>query len=121
MERRDQELLQWISGRNKTKWIPGLVFLDSQGNKDGASWGTFTGSDGQAGWPVYDTGIRPPMDMNRIPFPYGFLEMEQLEHRIIYYESSRGCPFSCAYCLSSIDKSVRFRSLERVKEELSFS
>lgn len=104
----------------KQKWIPGLVFLDSQGNKDGAAWGTFTGSDGQAGWPVYDTGIRPPMDMNRIPFPYGFLEMEQLEHRIIYYESSRGCPFSCAYCLSSIDKSVRFRSLERVREELSF-
>lgn len=67
--------------------------MDSQGNKDGAAWGTFTGSDGQAGWPVYDTGIRPPMDMNRIPFPYGFLEMEQLEHRIIYYESSRGCPF----------------------------
>ena len=104
----------------KQKGIPGLVFLDSQGNKDGAAWGTFAGGDRQAGWPVYDTGIRPPMDMNRIPFPYGFLEMEQLEHRIIYYESSRGCPFSCAYCLSSIDKSVRFRSLERVKEELSF-
>ena len=104
----------------KQKGIPGLVFLDRPGNKDGAAWGTFAGGDRQAGWPVYDTGIRPPMDMNRIPFPYGFLEMEQLEHRIIYYESSRGCPFSCAYCLSSIDKSVRFRSLERVKEELSF-
>ena len=74
----------------KQKGIPGLVFLDSQGNKDGAAWGTFAGGDRQAGWPVYDTGIRPPMDMNRIPFPYGFLEMEQLEHRIIYYESSRG-------------------------------
>lgn len=104
----------------KQKGIPGLVFLDRPGNKDGAAWGTFAGGDRQAGWPVYDTGIRPPMDMNRIPFPYGFLEMEQLEHRIIYYESSRGCPFSCAYCLSSIDKSVRFRSLERVKEELFF-
>ncbi|MBS7139521.1 MAG: B12-binding domain-containing radical SAM protein [Clostridiales bacterium] len=67
-----------------------------------------------------DTGVRPVMDMNRIPFPYAFLDMEQLAHRIIYYESSRGCPFSCAYCLSSIDKSVRLRSLELVKEELSF-
>ena len=44
----------------KQKGIPGLVFLDSQGNKDGAAWGTFAGGDRQAGWPVYDTGIRPP-------------------------------------------------------------
>lgn len=60
----------------------------------------------------------PLMELSRIPFSYGSLE--GLEHRIIYYESSRGCPFSCSYCLSSIDKTVRFRDLDMVKKELSF-
>ena len=46
--------------------------------------------------------------------------LENFEHRIIYYESSRGCPFSCSYCLSSIDKKLRFRSLDLVKKELQF-
>ena len=65
--------------------------------------------------------VRPlskAVDMNRIPFPY--TDLEQLENRIIYYESSRGCPFSCSYCLSSLDKSVRYRDLELVKKELEF-
>ena len=66
-----------------------------------------------------DTGVRRAMDMSRIPFPYKHMDIKDLEHRIIYYESSRGCPFSCSYCLSSIDKSVRFRSLELVFDELS--
>lgn len=61
---------------------------------------------------------RPLMNLDRLPFPYESLE--DFEHRIIYYESSRGCPFSCSYCLSSIDKSVRLRSVELVKEELDF-
>ena len=69
---------------------------------------------------VIETPRRPVMDMDRLPFSYGSMDMKALEHRIIYYESSRGCPFSCSYCLSSIDKQVRFRSLDRVKEELSF-
>lgn len=60
----------------------------------------------------------PLLPMDAIPFPYGSLE--GMEHRIIYYESSRGCPFSCSYCLSSIDRSVRFRSLSLVKKELAF-
>ena len=58
------------------------------------------------------------LSMDEIPFYYK--EMEGFENRIVYYESSRGCPFSCSYCLSSIDKSVRFRSLELVKKELEF-
>lgn len=108
----------WLE-KTPLKEIPGLVFWDQREGEEKA--GVCTGEGARAAQPaVIDTGIRPPMDMDRIPFPYGFLEMEQLEHRIIYYESSRGCPFSCAYCLSSIDKSVRFRSLERVKEELAF-
>ncbi len=69
---------------------------------------------------VLDTGLRPPMNMDEIPFPYAGIALNTLEHRIIYYESSRGCPFSCAYCLSSIDRRVRFRSPALVKEELSW-
>ena len=63
----------------------------------------------------------PPVsrvDLNTLPFPYETLT--DFENRIIYYESSRGCPFSCSYCLSSIDKSVRFRSPELVLPELQF-
>ena len=56
------------------------------------------------------------LSMDEIPFSYG--DLKGFENRIIYYESSRGCPFSCSYCLSSIDKTVRFRSLDLVKREL---
>ena len=62
--------------------------------------------------------LREPVDMSSIPFPYG--DLKEFENRIIYYESSRGCPFSCSYCLSSIDKKLRFRDLELVKKELLF-
>ena len=61
-----------------------------------------------------------PVSMDEIPFVYDKMDMEELQHRIPYYESSRGCPFSCSYCLSSIDKRLRFRSLDLVKKELQF-
>lgn len=67
---------------------------------------------------IRDRKAQPVMDMSRMPFLYP--DLERFEHRIIYYESSRGCPFSCSYCLSSIDKSVRFRDLKLVKQELAF-
>lgn len=57
-------------------------------------------------------------DMNEIPFLY--TDLGNFDNRIIYYESSRGCPFRCTYCLSSIDKTVRFRDMETVKSELQF-
>ncbi|MDO4803817.1 MAG: DUF4080 domain-containing protein [Lachnospiraceae bacterium] len=57
-------------------------------------------------------------DLDSIPFPYK--DLAAFANRIIYYESSRGCPFRCTYCLSSIDKRVRFRSLDKVYEELQF-
>lgn len=66
------------------------------------------------------TPDRPPMDLSQIPFVYESLGLSQLENRIIYYESSRGCPFSCSYCLSSVDKALRFRDLELVRRELDF-
>lgn len=60
-------------------------------------------------------------DLDSIPFPYEEEDMDfNPEHRIVYYESSRGCPFSCAYCLSAIDKSVRYYSLERVLREIGY-
>lgn len=64
------------------------------------------------------TPQREPLDMDQLPFVYEGLE--DFENRIIYYESSRGCPFRCCYCLSSVDKRLRFRSLDLVKKELKF-
>ena len=58
------------------------------------------------------------MDLDRLPFVYEDLDVFQ--NKIIYYESSRACPFSCSYCLSSIDKCLRFRNIETVKQELQF-
>lgn len=65
-----------------------------------------------------ETGERPLTDLNRLPFLYE--KLEDFQNKIIYYESSRGCPFRCSYCLSSIDKTVRFRNLDIVKKELQF-
>lgn len=58
------------------------------------------------------------MDLSEVPFVYDHIE--DFEHKIIYYETSRGCPFSCSYCLSSVDKRLRFRDIELVKKELQF-
>ena len=79
--------------------IPGIVYRESEGN-------------------IQDTPPRPVLDLSTVPFVYEHIE--DFRNRIIYYESSRGCPFSCSYCLSSIDKCLRFRDLELVKSELQF-
>lgn len=59
-------------------------------------------------------------DLSTIPFPYTEEDMEDLEHKIIYYESSRGCPFSCQYCLSGNKNTVRFFPQERTLQELQW-
>ncbi len=61
---------------------------------------------------------RNPMNMDEIIFPYD--NIEEFKSQILYYETSRGCPFNCSYCLSSVDKSVRYRSLLLVKKEIKF-
>ena len=62
-----------------------------------------------------------PISLDEVPFIYEEYEnMMPFENRILYYETSRGCPFSCSYCLSSIDKRVRLRSMELVEKELQF-
>ena len=65
---------------------------------------------------IINTGFATLMDMDTIPFVYE--DFHLFEHKILYYETSRGCPFCCSYCLSSVDKTVRFSSLPIVKKEL---
>ena len=67
---------------------------------------------------IEEHGPQRLLSLDEIPFYYD--DMAGFENRIVYYESSRGCPFSCSYCLSSIDKTVRFRSLDLVLPELQF-
>ena len=67
---------------------------------------------------IIHNGWRQIMDLSSIPFIYK--DLSEFKNRIVYYESSRGCPFSCSYCLSSIDKKLRFRDTETVKKELQF-
>lgn len=67
---------------------------------------------------ILQNPCNPILDMDTLPFMYG--DMKDFANKIVYYESSRGCPFSCSYCLSSIDKKLRFRSLSLVEAELQF-
>ncbi len=79
--------------------IKGIIARDNKGN-------------------IKTTEPPAPLDMDDIPFAYE--DLEPFKNRIIYYESSRGCPFGCSYCLSSVEKSLRFRSLDKVLVELKF-
>ena len=67
---------------------------------------------------IQENPLRPVLDLSSVPFVYEHIG--DFKNRIIYYESSRGCPFSCSYCLSSIDKCLRFRDLDLVKREIQF-
>jgi len=66
----------------------------------------------------YNGSQEPIVDLDEIPFPYTVDELENNGTKILYYESSRGCPFACSYCMSSIERSVRYFSSERTKEDL---
>lgn len=88
----------YIEGRKRLEEIRGIAFRNGE--------------------TVIHNGWRESMDLSRVPFAYE--QAEDFANRIIYYESSRGCPFSCSYCLSSIDKKLRFRDLSLVKKELQF-
>ena len=79
--------------------IAGIVYRDEEGH-------------------IHENEWRQPIDLSTVPFVYQ--DMSAFENKIIYYESSRGCPFSCSYCLSSVDKCLRFRDIELVKKELQF-
>lgn len=94
------ELLDYYHGKRETlKEIKGISYRDAEGQIVQNEW-------------------RKAIDMSTIPFVYQ--DMKNFKNKIIYYESSRGCPFSCSYCLSSVDKCLRFRDLDLVKKELQF-
>lgn len=96
-----KELLKQIQGEEKYHYIFGLAY-----RKDGK--------------PIINPP-RPKLDLNTIPSPFRFEEdLADLHKRVIYVETSRGCPFSCQFCLSSIEVGVRYFDLERMKEELLF-
>ena len=91
---------------------------DTINNKDIKDIKDIKGIVTRNGDEIINTGMRNYMNMDDVPFVYE--DLSEFENRIIYYESSRGCPYSCSYCMSSIDKRVRFRSMDLVKKELQF-
>lgn len=104
------------SGGKKPEDIAGLLFRrDRIGNQAGDG-----DCPGKNTSPIVRTAKRPLTELSDIPFFYDSEDMERFQDRILYYESSRGCPYRCSYCLSSIDKKVRLRSMELVKRELQF-
>ena len=86
----------YIDGTGKLADIDGIVYREKQ--------------------EIHTTKPRKPMDLSEIPFPYD--TMDAFKNKIVYYETSRGCPFSCSYCLSSIEKGIRLRKIDLVKKEL---
>ena len=106
------ELLNAYEGRADLAEVKGITY------REGISDDRGTGRSGRIQDSPRVNADREPLELDRIPFPYG--DLTDLEHRIIYYESSRGCPFSCCYCLSSVDRRLRFRNLALVFEELQF-
>lgn len=83
----------------KLAGIPGISYRDKSGT-------------------IKENGSRPVLEMERLVFPYTGKAPDP--NRIYYYESSRGCPFSCTYCLSSVDRTLRFKSIEKTEEELDW-
>lgn len=88
-----------VHGAMPLSEIQGILYRDEDGN-------------------IKETAKRAPMKMEDVPFVYD--DLEGLEHKIMYYEGSRGCPFNCQYCLSSAEKGVRFLPLPRIKKELQY-
>ena len=94
------EVVEYYHGKGvKLSEIKGIAYRGEEGQFLQNSW-------------------REVMDLSEVPFVYH--DMADFKNKIIYYESSRGCPFSCSYCLSSIDKCLRVRKLELVEKELQF-
>lgn len=93
------ELAAWyVDKKGSLKNIPGIIYRENN--------------------ELVDNGWHEIMDINQVPFVYE--DMAEFRNKIIYYETSRGCPFSCSYCLSSIDKKVRLRDMSLVEKELQF-
>ena len=100
------------------KTLTELISYYEIGKSQGKSLNGINGIVYQENKTIHQTPLRDIMNMDDLVFPYE--DLKDFEHKIIYYESSRGCPFSCSYCLSSIDKKLRFRSFSLVEKELEF-
>lgn len=102
-------------GEGEETFLELMEYYDNEGKELAEIKGiAFRQPDGT----VKENEWRKTIDLSRVPFVYQ--DMEDFKNKIIYYESSRGCPFSCSYCLSSVDKCLRFRDIELVKKELQF-
>jgi len=97
---------------NVLSGIKGIAFRKSAEINNAEIMNYGAGDDGE----ITVTSPREPLSLDTVPFPYE--DLESLNNRIIYYESSRGCPYGCSYCLSSAHRGVRFRDMELVKKEL---
>lgn len=104
-----QVLQHYVEGCKLLEEIPGIVYRVR---------GACRAEEGESEQIIRTQCLPEPIQMDALPFVYD--SPGDFANRIIYYESSRGCPYSCSYCLSSIDKNVRFRSTELVKRELGF-
>lgn len=96
--RRDKAAAMRADGQSGLNKVEGIIYRSEDG--------------------IIKTGERKLTDIDALPFLYE--DLDEFENRIIYYESGRGCPYSCSYCLSSIDKRVRLRNIRTVKKELQF-
>ena len=115
--RRLPEVCGVMKGEGEQTFCELLEYYGKDGNKNLADIEGIVCRDENTGT-IVENEWRKVMDLSKVPFVYH--NMEGFEHKIIYYESSRGCPFSCSYCLSSVDKCLRFRDIELVKKELQF-
>lgn len=93
-----REFIECIINNRKLKDVEGLYYKENN--------------------EIFYGGKRKLMDLNKVVFPYTI--DDDLNNKIVYFESSRGCPFNCKYCLSSTIRGVRFMNLERVKRDLQF-
>ncbi|MGN0708753.1 MAG: B12-binding domain-containing radical SAM protein, partial [Anaerovoracaceae bacterium] len=89
----------FFSDKNLLEKVPGIVYRDGSGG-------------------YVHTPERRPEDLDELPFIYD--DLAEFSNRIVYYETSRGCPYRCAYCVSSIENGIRLRSLGLVEKELQF-
>lgn len=109
------EVLGVMKGEGEATFLELMQYYHSEAGTLSQIQGiTYRETDGS----ICENAWRSIIDLSTVPFVYE--DMADFKNKIIYYESSRGCPFSCSYCLSSVDKCLRFRDLELVKNELQF-
>lgn len=98
-EKTFHHVLKEIEGQQRMELVPGILYRKENGE-------------------VHQTFPREKLDLNEIPSPFDEDDLPTLVNRVVYFECSRGCPFSCSYCLSSIETGVRYFDVERTKQEL---